>query len=168
MPVPDQVRTGVAPPDRPIRGAAAVDALAHWSDWIIFAEAATQAPTMPGVYMAALPGSGEIIYVGMAGERHGQGLRGRLAAYQSGRGVVSGFGAAAMDRALQDVDWLRGRLSDLEAGIAASTRDWATAAIVRINPHIRWTTTPDRHSARELERRVLAALANDDLWNKAR
>lgn len=164
---PDQPHLDGGSPDRPIL-TAAVDGLANWSDWVDLAEAATQAPTMPGVYMAALPGTGEIIYVGMAGERRGQGLRGRLAAYQSGRGVVSGFGAAAMDRALQDVDWLRERLSELELGVAATTREWATAAIVRINPQIRWTTVADRASAQELERRVLAALASEDLWNKAR
>ncbi len=152
----------------PIRGAAVVDGLANWSDWVSLAEGAMHAPTLPGVYMASVPGTGVIIYVGMAGERRGQGLRGRLAAYQSGRGVVSGLGAAAMDRALQDTDWLRERLSDLEAGTAGTTREWARAAILRINPQIRWTTTPDRASAQELERRVLTALASEDLWNKAR
>jgi len=118
--------------------------------------------------MAALPGTGEIIYVGMAGERHGRGIRGRLAAYQSGRGVVSGFGQAAMDRVLRDVDWVRGRLADLEAGTVATMKDWATAAIVRIDPRIRWTVTQDRAGAQELERLVLAALASEDLWNKVR
>lgn len=54
--------------------------------------------------MFRTPETHEIVYVGMAGERAAsgtpQGLHGRLTAYQRGRGAVSGFGEAALDRAL--------------------------------------------------------------------
>lgn len=168
MEVPDPGGVGPEPVHAVVQVATEVDGLADWSTWASMAEAAAGAPTLPGVYMAAMPGTGEIIYVGMAGERHGRGIRGRLAAYQSGRGVVSGFGQAAMDRALRDVDWVRGRLVELEAGTVATTKDWAAAAIVRIDPRIRWTVTQDRAGAQELERLVVAALASEDLWNRVR
>lgn len=47
----------------------------------------------------------EVVYVGMAGERSGKGLRGRPDIYLRGRGAVSAFGEAALDRALSDVAW---------------------------------------------------------------
>jgi hypothetical protein len=39
----------------------------------------------------------------MAGERRGQGIRGRLNVYGSGKALASGLGEAVMDRALADV-----------------------------------------------------------------
>src|SRR5215213_7907958 len=43
---------------------------------------------------------GPIVYVGMAGERRGQGIRGRLNVYGRGKALVSSLGEAVMDRAL--------------------------------------------------------------------
>ena len=85
---------------------AEVDALADWSEWMTFDVARHGAPREPGVYLLREPLSQTIRYAGMAGERAGggrpQGLRGRLAGYGAGSGAVSGFGEAALDRALAD------------------------------------------------------------------
>lgn len=86
-----------------------VDALAEWSLWLPFVEAAAAAPRLPGVYMTK--DSAQVVYVGMAAERRGQGIRGRLTVYRRGRAAVSGLGEAAMDRALRDPDWLPAKAS---------------------------------------------------------
>jgi len=61
-----------------------------WSGWVPFAEAIIAAPRLPGVYRAREGSVGEVIYIGMAGERTGggkpQGIRGRLRVYASGKG----------------------------------------------------------------------------------
>jgi hypothetical protein len=104
----------------------------------------------------------------MAGERRGQGIRGRLTVYSRGRGAVSGLGEAAMDRALADADWLDQRVADVRAGRAERTRSWASAAIARADLHMSWATTPDRAGALTLERAVLDALHETELWNRLR
>jgi hypothetical protein len=103
------------------------DSLANWSLWFPFVEAVAVAPRLPGVYMAK--DSAQVVYVGMAAERRGQGIRGRLTVYRRGRAAVSGLGEAAMDRALRDPDWLRARLEAVEKGADWRTRDWAAAAL---------------------------------------
>ncbi len=86
---------------------AEVDMLARWTDWAPFFDAARSIDRLPGVY--SMRSDNRIIYVGMAGERAGSGmskpsgLRGRLARYTSGKAAASGFGEAALDRALADV-----------------------------------------------------------------
>jgi hypothetical protein len=94
----------------------AVDELAEWSPWMPFSEARAAAPRQPGVYLAREGLDGPIVYAGMAGERRGQGIRGRLNVYGSGKALASGLGEAVMDRALADVHWLRERLDDVEQG----------------------------------------------------
>ena len=54
-----------------------------WSNWVPLAGALVDAPLLPGVYMARTRG-GPVVYVCMAGERRGQGIRGRLSVYLSG------------------------------------------------------------------------------------
>jgi hypothetical protein len=93
-----------------------VDGLAVWSPWIPMADAVATAPLAPGVYMAREGATGPVVYVGMAGERRGRGLRGRLTVYRRGKGMVSGLGEAAMDRALADPAWLRVRLEEVQSG----------------------------------------------------
>lgn len=73
-----------------------------------------------------------------------------------------------MDRALADPVWLQERLKLAQQGITQRTRQWATAALQRANLHLRWATTPDRATARALERQVLTALRDQDLWNRLR
>jgi cell division protein FtsL len=141
------------------------DNLADWSDWSPFADAVKAAPKEPGVYMAK--DTSQVVYVGMAGERRGKGIKGRLTVYRRGRGAVSGLGEAAMDRALRDTDWLRQRLEQVEQGADWRIRDWATAALERAELQIRWATKPTGEAARELEHDVLVALADVDLWNRA-
>lgn len=147
---------------------ARVDDLATWSPWVALNEAATTAPQLPGVYMAREGDIGPVVYVGMAGERRGQGIRGRLHVYSRGKGLVSGLGEAAMDRALADAGWLRGRLADVEAGQPARAKAWGQAALERADLHLRWAVTPDRGAALELERAVLNALTWHALWNRLR
>lgn len=120
------------------------------------------------MYQARLGADGALVYVGMAGERRGQGVRGRLMVYHRGRGAVSGLGETALDRALGDVAWLRGRLKQVEAGAQFRTRDWATAALERVDLHVRWAVTVDGVAARRLERAVLDELARAELWNRLR
>jgi hypothetical protein len=111
---------------------------------------------------------GPVVYVGMAGERRGRGIRDRLSVYSRGKGLVSGLGEAAMDRALADPAWLRERLHEVEQGHPRRAKAWGQAALTRANLHIRWTVTGDRTSARALERAVLRTLADVELWNRAR
>lgn len=145
------------------------DRLAEWSPWLPFDDGCQSAPRLPGVYMARAGLTGPVVYIGMAGERRGQGVRGRLTVYRRGRGAVSGLGEAAMDRALADVEWLRDRMAQVEAGtVSWRTRDWATAAIYRADLHVRWATTSDGPGARRLERTVLDALVSVELWNRLR
>lgn len=142
------------------------DALAEWSPWLPFAAAVGAAPRQPGVYMAR--DDDAVVYVGMAAERRGQGIRGRLTVYWRGRAAVSGLGEAAMDRALADPAWLRSRSEEVAAGASWRTRDWAKAALQRAELQLRWAVTPTGHEARLLEDAVLRALDDVALWNRAR
>lgn len=150
------------PPDH-----TAVDELAGWSPWAPFAEARMTAPRRPGVYLAREGLDGPIVYVGMAGERRGQGIRGRLNVYGSGKALVSGLDEAVMDRALADVRWLKERLADVEEGRPLRAKAGGQAALARANLHVCWSVTEDRRSALELERAVLLALDRGELWNRA-
>lgn len=145
---------------------ARVEALADWSGWVPLPEAAATAPLQPGVYMARVDTAGPVVYVGMAGERKGRGIRGRLTIYNRGKGMVSGLGEAAMDRALADESWLRNRLGHVEAGRPERASAWGKAALARANLHLRWAVTDDRASALALETAVLSELAAENLWNR--
>lgn len=69
-----------------------VHRLADWSDWAPFSAAHELAPLVPGVYLAREGADGELVYVGMAYERHGKGIRGRLTVYARGKALASGLG----------------------------------------------------------------------------
>ena len=146
----------------------ATDSLAHWSPWRPFPAAASEAPRDAGVYMFREASTGAVVYAGMAGPRHGNGIRGRLAVYRTGKGAVSGLGEAALDRALADADWVGDRLTDLHAGKPQRAKEWAALAVTRAGLEVRWTSTSDAVTARTLEKRVIAALRAASLWNRAR
>ena len=82
------------------------------------------------------PLNGVIRYVGMAGERAGsgrqQGLFGRLSVYRTGKGAVSGFGEAALDRALADPGWVEQQLQDLRQNGPKRAKVWAREAVERL------------------------------------
>lgn len=142
----------------------------RWSDWVRLDRTLDMAPRQPGVYMARERTTGEIVYVGMAGERREsndkpQGLRGRLAVYATGKALASGLGEAVLDRALADPTWLRQQVVDLEQVGARRAKQWGVAAFARADLDVRWTTTPDASAARALERCLIAELA-DSLWNR--
>jgi hypothetical protein len=118
--------------------------------------------------MAREGADGPVVYVGMAGERRGNGLRGRLTVYMSGKGLATGLGEAAFDRALADRAWLLERLVEVESGQPVRGKAWGRAAMARADLYVRWATTPDRASARALELRVLAALRDSPMWNRLR
>jgi len=141
---------------------------AQWSPWIPFAEALETAPRAPGVYNAREGATGPIIYVGMAGERRGTGLRGRLRVYLSGKALASGLGEAVLDRALADPRWLEARLAEVQEGAPRRALDWGREAFARADLHVRWAQTSDRGSALALERACLDELAAHDLWNRRR
>lgn len=145
-----------------------VDELAAWSPWVRFAEAAEGAPRVPGVYVAHLGETGPMIYVGMAGERRGAGLRGRLAVYRSGKALASGLGEAVLDRALADPEWVEERLNEIRSGQPRRAKHWGQAAFERADLHVRWAETVDRASALSLERACLSAVTDHDLWNRLR
>lgn len=71
-----------------------VSRLAAWSPWLPFDAAVAAAPREPGVYLARQTAD-DLVYVGMAGERRGQGIRGRLNVYWRGKAAVSGLDETA-------------------------------------------------------------------------
>lgn len=147
-----------------------VEDLAEWSPWAPFAEALPHAPRLPGVYLFRERDTHRIRYVGMAGERGGggrpQGLYGRLSVYRTGQGAVSGFGEAALDRALADPAWVEARLERLRAGRAERAKHWARDAVVRLAPDISWAPCHERADARHLELGAEALLRPFGLWNR--
>ncbi|WP_328331636.1 hypothetical protein OHA70_11945 [Kribbella sp. NBC_00382] len=149
---------------------AEVRELAEWSDWMPFEAAIPSAPREPGVYLLREPITAIIRYVGMAGERAGggrpQGLYGRLRIYSNGRGAISGFGEAALDRALADPAWLEQQLQDLHAHGPKRTQDWAREAVLRLDLEVAWSVTPDAPDARYLETQVLNLLRTAGLWTR--
>lgn len=152
---------------------ATIETLAEWSAWVPFSAAIESAPRLPGVYMAREGHGGPLVYVGMAGERRGsgnrpQGLRGRLAVYTSGKALASGLGEAVLDRAVADPIWLRERMVEVEAGQPRRAKDWGRLAFERADLYVRWASTTDKASARDLESRCLDLMAKVDLWNRLR
>lgn len=150
-------------------------ALASWSAWTPLLSALDLAPREPGVYQVREGATGPIVYVGSAGPRSGsdgtktpQGIRGRLRVYTSGKALTSGLGEALADRAFADADFIRQRLSEVEAGRPMRARDWGKATIERANPHVRWATTPDKASAEQLENACGEILGHSSLWNRRR
>ena len=144
--------------------------LAGWSGWAPFATALAHAPREPGVYLFREPEAGVIRYVGMAGERAGsgrpQGLYGRLNVYRTGKGAVSGFGEAALDRALADPEWIESQLVTLRTHGPRRAKDWARDAIARLEPEVSWAVCTDGQDARHLEGQVVLHLRPHGLWNR--
>ena len=145
-----------------------VEPIAPWSPWLPFAEAALVAPRLPGVYLARQGVEGDLVYVGMAGERRGQGLRGRLTVYRRGKAAVSGLGEAVLDRALADPVFVQQHLDEVLAGISKRAAAWAQDAFGWADLHVRWAVTTDRPAAVLLERAVLTATQTLPLWNRVR
>ncbi|MBB1152504.1 hypothetical protein [Amycolatopsis dendrobii] len=144
-------------------------ALADWSPWVPFAAARETAPRLPGVYLAREGADGELVYVGMAGERSGAGIRGRLTRYASGKAIASGLGEAAFDRALADPAWLRMRLAEAEAGRPKRAAQWGKLALEHADLHLCWSVTADELAARALEQTIIGTLqAHSGLWNRRR
>ncbi|PPF59338.1 hypothetical protein C5C13_06245 [Clavibacter michiganensis] len=112
---------------------AQIDLLAAWSGWLPFLDAMRSIDRLLGVYLMRT--GGRIVYVRMAGKRTGttgnmpRGMRGRLVRYASGKAAASGFGDAALDRALADVDFLRNQLETLYRSERRQTIGWARDAI---------------------------------------
>ena len=146
----------------------ALTSLTDWSPWLPFDEAAVSAPRLPGVYLARQGQGDALVYVGMAGERRGQGIRGRLMVYRRGKAAVSGLGEAVLDRALADAAFVQQHLEGLLASQPKRAALWAQDALRWAELHIRWAVTADRPAAVALERAVLDASAASPLWNRAR
>lgn len=149
---------------------ALVEAAADWSPWSPFLTGQTSAPRLPGVYLFREPGSQVIRYAGMAGERAGSGrpmgLHGRLSVYRTGKGAVSGFGEAALDRALADPHWIGVQLDRLENEGPRRAKEWAADAILRLSPEVSWTIVTDGPSAKVLEGELVPLLRPHGLWNR--
>lgn len=140
--------------------------MAAWSDWVPLVDAMQSAPRLPGVYLARVGLAGPIVYVGMAGERRGAGIRGRLSVYLSGKALASGLGEAVFDRALADPEWLRQRLDEVDSGAPRRAKDWGREAMAWSDLHICWAVSPDRSAALALESSAITALAESGLWNR--
>jgi hypothetical protein len=156
----------------PAAALAAVDGLKGWPKWMPIATASSgSAPREPGMYMARTGPNGPVIYVGMAGERSGkgktkpQGLKGRLSAYLSGQGLGGGLLGITFDRALANPAFLRERMAEVDAGKPLRAKDWATAALVPHDLHVRWIVRADPAAARKLEEECLMILKDAGLWN---
>lgn len=138
-----------------------------WSEWIPFGDALKAAPRFPGVYMvrtAQAPQRGPV-YIGMAGERKGNGLRGRLAIYASGKGAASGLGEHAFDRALEDPKWLQARLDEALAGTPMRATAAARSAIDHAGLEVKWQTVETRAEAIQLEIELIREY-RAGLWNR--
>ena len=131
-----------------------------WDPWVSLQDAAAHATTSPGVYVARV--DNQIVYVGMAGERRGQGVRGRLRVYARGRGAVSGPGEAALDRALADPEWVQDRLNQLRDRGPTRAKDWAAAAMNHSPLELTWTDAPTTDEARTWEREILTELEDSE------
>lgn len=147
-----------------------VQELAAWSDWMPFPDAIALAPREPGVYLFRDSTTHTIVYAGMAGERAGsgrpKGLYGRLSVYRTGKGAVSGFGEAALDRALADAGWLEEQARRLREEGPRRAKLWAADAITRLAPEISWAVRPERADAKFLEDQVVLFLRRHGLWNR--
>jgi hypothetical protein len=147
---------------------ATVEEMADWSPWVPFdSRILSSVDRLPGVYMAREGANGPVVYVGMAGERSGNGIRGRLTAYLSGKSMTSGLGEAVADRALADAEWLRLRLAEVERGEPLRATEWSRAAFARAALYVRWAPTRSKDAAVKLEIDVEAALWYSGLWNRA-
>lgn len=138
-----------------------------WSEWVPFNSALPLAPLFPGVYMfrkADEPEAGPV-YIGMAGERKGTGIRGRLSIYARGRGATSGLGEHAMDRALADPAWLQARMDEALAGRPMRATKAARSAIDHAHLEVRWQTVSSSAEALALEEQLVDAHAGR-LWNR--
>jgi len=142
-----------------------VDLLAVWSNWEPFAAAAPRAPVTPDVYQFR-DREGTIIYVGMAGERKGQGIRGRLSIYRRGKGAVSGFGEAALDRALADAHFVEEHLEAVRLGNPVRAAQWAKDAIIWLDVEVRWAECATRADALSLEHDAVQLLSSHAIWNR--
>lgn len=149
--------------------------MATWSAWIPWEGSRAQAPRQPGVYLLRV--QGQVVYVGKAGLRAGrdgqrtpQGLWGRLGRYASGKAATSGFGEAALDRALGERAFLRARWHSLDQVGPQRATEWARAAVAYWKPEVSWTVTETEAGALQLERQVEDALlaAGVALWNRPR
>jgi hypothetical protein len=147
---------------------AEIDLIAPWTKWLPFSEGARMIDRLPGVY--SMRSGDRIVYVGMAGERPGSGkpsgMRGRLARYTSGKAAASGFGEAALDRALADVAFVRQQLTALEQGESRRATEWAKAAIGWHEVELRWTVCTDADAARALEDHIVRLLRPHGIWNR--
>lgn len=143
--------------------------IAHrvWSEWIPFQNALRVAPRFPGVYMCRIAKETERgpVYIGMAGERKGNGLRGRLAIYASGKGAASGLGEHAFDRALEDPKWLQARLDEALAGTPMRATAAARSAIDHAGLEVKWQTVETRAEAMMLEIELIRE-HRAGLWNR--
>jgi hypothetical protein len=155
--------------DSPLERPTRATELPHrvWSEWIPFGEALDVAPRFPGVYMVrtAEDPHGHPVYVGMAGERKGNGLRGRLAIYASGKGAASGLGEHAFDRAFADPKWVSERLQEALAGNPMRATAAARSAIDHAGLEVRWQTVETRAEALQLERELIRDY-RAGLWNR--
>jgi hypothetical protein len=114
--------------------------------------------------IAAEPHRGPV-YIGMAGERKGKGLRGRLAIYASGKGAGSGLGEHAFDRALEDPKWLQARLDEALKGTPMRAKAAARSAIDHAGLEVRWHTVETRAEALQLEAQLINEYRHQ-LWNR--
>jgi hypothetical protein len=103
-----------------------VESMAARSSRRPFAVAAATAPRSPGVYLARQGEAGDLVYVGMAGERREQGLRGRLD--RVSLGVVAGQQVESGGTAVADQSAGQAQESEVVESLAVVAADQAAKA----------------------------------------
>lgn len=78
------------------------------------------------------------------------------------------MGRAVLDRALNDEGFLNRRLAAVAAGERLDAKGWAALAMREAGLSLCWATTTDRATAVDLEKQVLTALHEQQLWNLRR
>lgn len=137
-----------------------------WSPWGDLLKVADDAPRLPGVYMVRLADTGVPVYVGRAGHRNGQGLRGRLRGYSRGISIDNGLGIHAADRALARPEFVATVLEAAHSGSPLSVRQLSVAALAFMDLEVRWfaSETPGQEVMQEWL--LIRALQVATLWNR--
>ena len=115
-----------------------------------------------GVYLARYADTEIVFYVGYAGVR---GVPARLTEYAGGNDL-NGLGVAALNLALNDAEWIRQRLDDVESGKSADAVQWMRDALVRVPIEISILSAGGPPEAKKLEDEMIE-LYEPTLLNRA-
>lgn len=113
-----------------------------------------------GVYMVRQVEDQTVIYVGRGGDNR---LIKRLGEYIAGHDL-NGLGRALINAALNDVEWLRERLREVENGHVADAVEWMRASVTRESLQVCLLLTFTDQAAIDLEKELIQQ-HESTLWN---